>query len=56
MLKSYHGGANTDRATIPPLPVIMKNGEEMFEVESIIIHRRQHGKSQYLLKWLGWPL
>jgi hypothetical protein len=53
MLKSYHGGANTERATLPPLPVIIKNGEEMFEVESIISHRRQHGKSQYLLKWLG---
>jgi hypothetical protein len=56
MLKPYHGDANTERATLPPLPVIMQDGEEEFEVESIISHRRQRGKSQYLVKWLGWPL
>jgi Chromo (CHRromatin Organisation MOdifier) domain len=56
MLKPYHGDANTERATLPPLPVIMQDGEEEFEVESIISHQRQRGKSQYLVKWLGWPL
>jgi Chromo (CHRromatin Organisation MOdifier) domain len=55
-LKPYHGDANTERATLPPLPVVMQDGEEEFEVESIISHRRQRGKSQYLVKWLGWPL
>jgi hypothetical protein len=54
MLKLYHGDANTERATLPPLPV--QDGEEEFEVESIISHRCQRGKSQYLVKWLGWPL
>jgi hypothetical protein len=56
MLKPYHGDANTERATLPPLPVVMQDGEKEFEVESIISHRRQRGKSQYLVKWLGWPL
>jgi Chromo (CHRromatin Organisation MOdifier) domain len=56
MLKPYHGDANTERATLPPLPVVMKDVEEEFEVESIISHRRQCGKSQYLVKWLGWTL
>jgi hypothetical protein len=56
ILKPYHGDANTERATLPPLPVIMQDGEEEFEVESIISHRRQRGRSQYLVKRLGWPL
>jgi hypothetical protein len=56
MLKPYHGDANTERATLPPLPAIMQDGEEEFEVESIISHRRQRGKPQYLVNWLGWPL
>jgi Chromo (CHRromatin Organisation MOdifier) domain len=34
----------------------MQDGEEEFEVESIISNRHQRGKSQYLVKWLGWPL
>jgi Chromo (CHRromatin Organisation MOdifier) domain len=56
MLKPYHGDANTERATLPPLPVVMQDGEEEFEVEYIISHRRHRGKFQYLVKWLGWPL
>jgi Chromo (CHRromatin Organisation MOdifier) domain len=56
MLKPYHDDANTARATLPPLPVVMEDGEEEFEVESIISHWRQRGKSQYLVKWIGWPL
>jgi Chromo (CHRromatin Organisation MOdifier) domain len=56
MLKPYHGDANTERATLSPLPVVMQDGEEEFEVESIISHRRKRGKSQYLVEWLGWPL
>jgi hypothetical protein len=43
MLKPYHRDANTERATLPPLPMFMQNGEEEFEVESIISHRRQRG-------------
>jgi hypothetical protein len=46
MLKPYYGDANTERGPLPPLPVIMQDGEEELEVESIIINRRQRGKSQ----------
>jgi Chromo (CHRromatin Organisation MOdifier) domain len=56
MLKPYHCDESTERATLPPLPVVMQDGEEEFEMEYIISHRRQLGKSQYLVKWLGWPL
>jgi hypothetical protein len=56
MLKPYHGDANTERAILAPLPVIMQDGEEEVEVEYIISHRRQRGKSQYLVKWLGWQI
>jgi hypothetical protein len=34
----------------------MQDGEDEFEVEYIISHRHQRGKSQYLVTWLGWPL
>jgi hypothetical protein len=30
MLKPYHGDANTERATLLPLPLIMQDGEEEF--------------------------
>jgi Chromo (CHRromatin Organisation MOdifier) domain len=56
MLKPYNGDANTERGTLPPLPVVMQDGEEEFELESIVSHRRQRGKFQYLVKWLGWLL
>jgi hypothetical protein len=56
MLKQYQGDVNTERATLPSLPVVMQDGEEEFEVESIISHRHQRGKSQHLVKWLSWPL
>jgi hypothetical protein len=45
MLKPYHDDANTARATLPPLHVVMEDGEEEFEVEYIISHWRQRGKS-----------
>jgi hypothetical protein len=56
MLKPYHGEAKTERTTLPPLPVVMRDGEEEFEVESVVSYRRHRGKPQYLIKWLRWPL
>ena len=56
MLKPYHGDAKTERTTLPPLPVVMRDGEEEFEVESVVSYRQHRGKPQYLIKWLGWPL
>jgi Chromo (CHRromatin Organisation MOdifier) domain len=56
MLKPYHGDAKTERAILPPLPVVMRDGEEEFEVESVVSYHRHRGKPQYLIEWLGWPL
>jgi hypothetical protein len=50
MLKQYHGDANTERSTLPLFPVKMQDGKEEFEVEYIISHWRQRGKSLYLVK------
>jgi hypothetical protein len=49
MLKPYQVDANAERSTMPPLLVVMQDGEEELEVESIISHRRQRGVSQYLV-------
>jgi hypothetical protein len=56
MLKPYHSDAKTERTTLPPLPVVMRDGEEEFEVASVVSYRRHRGKPQYLIKWLWWPL
>jgi hypothetical protein len=32
MMKPYHGDENTKRATLPPLPLAMQDGEEEFEI------------------------
>jgi hypothetical protein len=53
MLKPYHGDAKTERTTLSPLPVVMRDGEEEFQVESVVSYRRHRGKPQYLIKWLG---
>jgi hypothetical protein len=54
MLKPYHGDAKTERTTLPPLPVVMQDGEEEFGVEIVVSVRRQRGKPKYLIKWLIW--
>jgi hypothetical protein len=56
MLKPYHGDAKTERTTLPPLPVVMRDGEEEFGVESVVSCRRHRGYSQYMIKWFEWPL
>jgi hypothetical protein len=44
MPKQYHGDAKTDRTTLPPLPVVIRDGEEEFEMESVVSYRRHRGK------------
>jgi hypothetical protein len=56
MLRPLYGDAKNERTTLPPLPVVMRDGGEEFEVESVVSYRRHRGKPQYLIKWLGWPL
>ena len=42
--------------TFPQPPPELLEGEEVYEVESIMKHRRQGQGYQYLLKWRGYPL
>jgi hypothetical protein len=56
MLKLYHGDSKTERTTLTPLPVVMRHGDEEFEVESVVSYRRHRCKPHYLIKWLRWPL
>jgi hypothetical protein len=37
-----------------PQPIVLDDHEE-WEVEEILGHRRFRNKTQYLVKWLGWP-
>ena len=39
--------------TLPPPDLI--DGEEEFEVEAIIGHRKRWGNMQFLIKWKGYP-
>ena len=39
----------------PPPPIIV-NDEEEYEVEEILDKRKHYGKTQYLIKWKGYPL
>ena len=38
-----------------PLPDI-ENGEEVYEVEQILKHRRREWSYKYLVKWAGYPI
>jgi hypothetical protein len=40
MLKLYHGDAKIERNALPPLPVVMRDGEEEVEVESVVRYLR----------------
>ena len=39
----------------PPPEVTLADGDEVFEVESIIASRGSGNRTQYLVKWLGYP-
>jgi hypothetical protein len=56
MLKPYFEDSTSWRDAPSPLPIIMADGTEEFEVERIISHRRRRGRSQYLVKWAGCAL
>ena len=50
LLKSYNASDNEFNQIIIPLPVIIINNEEEFEVKQILDKRTIHKKSQYLIK------
>ena len=39
----------------PPPEVVLENGAEVFEVESVIAKRGSGARIEYLVKWLGYP-
>ena len=43
-------------ANFPRPPPDLLEGEEVYEVETILKHRRQGRGYQYLLKWKGYPI
>ena len=58
-LKLYRKPTGASRAYQKPDPVLTATGQEEYEVEEIINHRkRQHGKQtkiEYLILWKGYP-
>jgi len=56
LLKRYHETSNFSR-TIPPPPIfIPETQQEEYEVEIILDKKIIQNKTQYLVKWLGYPL
>ena len=41
--------------TAPPPPVVDEEGQEYFQVEAFRNHRQSGTRSQFLVKWLGYP-
>ena len=54
-LKLYKETEEFLRATPPP-PVILSDNSEEYEVETVLDKRTLKGKTQYLVKWIGYPL
>ena len=60
-LKLYRRPADAARTYEKPGPVIVGEGEEEFEVDEIINHRkrkrgRKQNKIEYLIVWKGYPV
>ena len=43
-----------DRIPKDPVPLLLDDGHEEYEVECILTHRRRRGRLQYLVKWKGY--
>ena len=54
-LKRFHESMEFDREEMPPPPVIVE-GEEEYEVESILRHKGQGARRLYLVVWKGYPI
>ena len=54
-LKRYHGSTESNREEQPPPPVIVE-GEEEYEVESILRHKGQGARRLYQVLWKGYPI
>ena len=47
---------DTYGANFPQPPPILEEGEELYEIETILNHRRRGRSYQYLVKWIGYPI
>ena len=57
LLKPYHPSpSDFERITPPPAEFIPNTNQEEYEVETILDKRVLRGKTQYLIKWMGYPL
>ena len=54
LLSPYRSNETHGPSFTHPPPDLVE-GEEEFEVEAIIKHRRTQGRTQYLVKWVGYP-
>jgi hypothetical protein len=58
-LKVYHDGATSFPSRPvpnprPPPEITLTNGDEQYEVESILASRGKGKRTQYLVKWVGY--
>ena len=53
-LKRYHKNMFQGRSQLPPAPFTDKEGHERYIVDKVLSSRTRHGKTQYLVKWLGY--
>ena len=58
-LRAFRDGGETfpDRVQrpTPPPPVLLGNGEQAWEIERIVNHRKRGTGNQYLVKWKSYP-
>jgi hypothetical protein len=59
-LKAYHDGRGAfplrTRADTQPPPAVTSSDGDEYEVESILAKRGKGARTQYLVRWKGWPL
>ena len=54
-LKRFQESVEFDREGVPPPPIIVE-GEEEYEVDSILRHKGQGARRLYLVVWKGYPI
>ena len=54
LLTPYHENATHGPNFLEPPPDLV-DGEEEYEVEAIVSHRKRYGRITYLTKWVGYP-
>ena len=54
VLKKYHANDTPDRVQRPPLPVTDLDGNQRYYIKKVLDCRERRGKTQYLLKWIGY--